>query len=115
MKGILKKVELKEYKTKEGKKFKKFNFEVDVNYKDEEVKTLKGSYGEQFAREYFTKCNIKVKELIGKEVGVVLAKKFIEREDGSKYSYEYIKFLNVLDENGKPVVFKKEENGEIDF
>lgn len=115
MKGILKKVELKEYKTQEGKKFKKVEFEVDVIIKDGMVKTLKGNYSETFARDYFSKAETKLKDLVGKEVGVVIAKKNFTGNDGLQHIYEYVKFINVLDKDGNPIVFKNETNEDIDF
>ena len=115
MKGILKSVELKEYVSKEtGKKFRKLNFVVDVLFNDKSVETLKGSYGEQFARDYFKYCNVKTKDLIGKEVGVVLAKKSFEAE-GEIKTYKYIKYLNVLDSEGYAIVMKKDSENTIDF
>lgn len=115
MKGILKKVELKEYKTKEGKKFKKVLFQVDVEKENGDVKTLKGDYSETFARDYFGKCDIKLKDLMGKEVGVVIAKRNFTGNDGLKHIYEYIKYINVLDQEGKPIIFKDDTTEEVDF
>lgn len=114
MRGILKKVELREFKTSEGKKFKKFLFEVDCTVKDNEVKTLKGSYSEEFARKYFEFCGVKTKELIGKEVEVVTAKKSIIKED-QRITYTYIKFINVLNEAGEAIYLPRENEGELDF
>ena len=115
MKGILKKVELKEFKKEDGKKFKKVEFEVDVIIKDGVVKTLKGNYSETYARDYFTKAGTKLKDLVGKEVGVVLAKKNFTGNDGLQHIYEYVKFINVLDKDGNPIVFKNETKVDIDF
>lgn len=114
MKGILKKVELREFKTSEGKKFKKFLFEVDCIIKDDEIKTLKGSYSEEFARKYFEYCGVKTKELIGKEVGVVTAKKTVIKEN-QRITFTFIKFINVIDEYGNPIYLPRESEGELDF
>lgn len=115
MKGILKKVELKEYKKSDGKKFKKVEFIVDVIIKDGEVRTLKGNYSETFARDYFSQVGTKLKDLVGKEVGVVTAKKNFQGNDGLQHVYEYIKFINVLDEKGSPIIIKKDTSEDIDF
>lgn len=118
MKGILKSVELKEFEAKDTKKkFKKLVFKVDVlmNDKDKSVKTYTGSYGEQFARDYFAFCNVKTKDLIGKEVGVVLAKKQMTTAEGETRVIQYVKYLNVLDAEGKEIVYNKDTKQELDF
>lgn len=117
MKGILKKVELKEFKTEDGRKFKKVIFVCDCIDDKNEVRTLKGSYSEDFAKKYFAYCNVKTKDLIGKTVGVVCAKKTFESEDGETRIYNYIKFLNVLDEEGKEIIMPKdgEDNSDLNF
>ena len=70
---------------------------------------------EEFAKKYFTYCGIKTKDLIGKEVECVLAKRSYEK-DGEARVVNYIKYLNVLDENGNAIYLPKEDtNSEIDF
>ena len=114
MKAILKKIELKELKTKDGKKFNKVEFTCDVKMNDKgEIKTYKGSYGEQYARDYFAYCGVKTKDVVGKEVDVTLAKREFE-SNGETHTINYIKFLNVLNEEGQPILMKKEKT-EIDF
>lgn len=116
MKGILKEVKRIECKTKEGKKFSLIEFKADVTVNDKgDVKTLRGSYGEEFARKYFTYCGTKTKDLIGKPVDCVIAKKSIEKEDGTTLTISYIKYLNVIGEDGKPIYLPKEDNADIDF
>jgi hypothetical protein len=108
MKGILKSIKRKEYKTAKGTKFSKVEFTCDVKMNEEgDVKTLKGSYGEEFARKYFTHCGILTKDLVGKEVEVTVAKKSFESE-GEMKTYQYIKYLNVLDKDGKAIYLPKE-------
>lgn len=116
MKGILREVKLIECKNEAGAKFKLFEFKADVKINDKgDVKTLRGSYGEEFAKKYFTYCGVKTKDLIGKEVECVLAKRSYEK-DGESRVVNYIKYLNVLDENGKAIYLPKEDtNTEIDF
>ena len=116
MKGILKKVELKEFKAQSGAKFKKLCFVCDVIDDKKEVKTLKGDFSEDFARKYFKYCNVKTKDLIGKEVECVIAKKSFE-SDGETKTFNYIKFMNVLNEDGKAIIMPKDEDGnsELDF
>ena len=109
MKGILKSIKRKEYKTAKGTKFSKVEFTCDVKVnEDGDVKTLKGSYGEEYARKYFTYCGILTKDLVGKEVEVIVAKKSYEAE-GEMRTYQYIKYLNVLDAEGKAIYLPKED------
>ena len=116
MKGILREVKLIECKNEAGAKFKLFEFKADVKINDKgDVKTLKGSYGEEFAKKYFTYCGVKTKDLIGKEVEVVVAKRSYEK-DGETRVVNYIKYLNVLDSEGKPIYLPKDdEESELDF
>lgn len=114
MKGILKKVDLKKYTTKDGRNFNKFEFEVEVELPNGDVRTRKGSYSEDFAKKYFNFCKVKTKDLIGKEVGVTLAKRTYEA-NGEKRTYEYIKWLNILDKDGQPVFMPSENAQKIDF
>lgn len=112
MKAILKSIKRKEYKTSKGTKFTKVEFTCDVKMNDEgDVKTLKGSYGEEFARKYFTHCGVLTKDLVGKEVEVTVAKKSFESE-GEMRTYNYIKYINVLDKEGKPIYLPKEDGNE---
>lgn len=117
MKGILKRIELKEYATKDNKKkFKKVEFVCDVKIDDKgNIKTLKGSYGEEFARKYFEYCNVKTKDLIGKEVECVTAKRTYTNSDGETKIVTYIKFLNVLDKDGNIIIMPKDTQQELDF
>ena len=116
MRGILKEIKKVECKTKEGKKFTLIDFKCDVAINDKgEVKTLRGSYSEDFARKYFGFCGVKTADLIGKEVECVLAKKAIEKDDGTKITISYIKYLNVIGEDDKPIYLPREENTTLDF
>jgi hypothetical protein len=109
MKGILKSIKRVEYKTSKGTKFSKVEFTCDVKMNEQgDVKTLKGSYGDEFARKYFTYCGILTKDLIGKEVEVTVAKKSFEAE-GEMRIFNYIKYLNVLDAEGKAIYLPKED------
>ena len=120
MEGILKKVELKEYEIKQGKmkgnKFKKFEFTCDVVVDDKgNIKTMKGSYSEDFARKYFEYCNVKTKDLIGKKVQCITAKKKYENDKGEEKTVNFIRFLNVLDNEGNPIIMPKDTQQEMDF
>lgn len=123
MKAILRKVEKKSFEVKKGNnkgaKFEKIEFTCDVIYGDNKVRQLQGSYSVDFAREYFTHAKTitgkKMLEYIGDEVEVITEKKVYERKDGGNGVYEYIKFLNVLDEEGKAIKMpKKDEDSGLD-
>lgn len=114
MKAKLIKIEKKELKTKDGKKFTKVEFTCDVVLNDKgDIKTYKGAYSEEFARKYFAYCNVKTKDLVGKQVDVSLAKRSYEH-NGETKTISYIKFLNCLNENGEPIFLPK-ENTDLDF
>lgn len=116
MKGILKEIKRVECKTKEGKKFSLIEFKCDVRINDKgDVKTLRGSYGEEFAKKYFTYCGTKTKDLIGKEVDCIVAKKSIDKEDGTTITVSYLKYINVIGADGKPIYLPKEGNTELEF
>lgn len=117
MKGKLKKIELKSFKTKDGKKsFNKVEFTCDVAIDDKgTIKTLKGSYSEDFARKYFAYCGIKTKDLIGKEVECIVSKRAYENDKGEERVVNFIRFLNVLDADGNAIIMPKENVDDLDF
>ena len=117
MKGTLKKIELKTYSTKDNKRsFSKVEFTCDVQIDDKgSIKTLKGSYSEDFARKYFAFCNVKTKDLIGQQVDCVISKRAYENDKGEERIVNFIRFLNVLDANGKPIVMPKDSQETLDF
>ena len=114
MKGIIKKIEKKDYKTSQGKSFSKIVITCDVEVNDiGDIKTLKATYSPDFAKKYFEYCKISSKQAINKDVNVVVAKKNYEDNNGNSKTYSYIKFLNFLDEDGEPIIMlsdKKEED-----
>lgn len=116
MRGILKSIKRNEYKTAKGTKFSKVEFTCDVKVNEKgEIKTLKGSYGEEFARKYFTHCGVLTKDLIGKEVEVTVVKRSYEK-DGEMRTYQYIKYLNVIGADGNPIYLPKEnKEDELDY
>lgn len=116
MKATLKKIELKELKTKDGKKFNKVEFTCDVKIDDKgTIKTLKGNYSEDYAKRYFKYCGVLTKDLIGKEVDVILAKRVYSNDKGEERTITFIRFLNVLDAEGNAIIMPKESQKELDF
>lgn len=116
MLGIVKKFELKQMETKDGKKFKKLICTVDVKLNDRgDIKTVKGSFGEEYARKYFKFCGVTTKDLVGQEVDVSLAKRAYTDDEGNERQVTYAKFINVLDENGHAIIMPKDDATTIDF
>lgn len=112
MKGIVKSFKLRNVKTKDNKEFEMLDYicDVVVNENKGEIKTLKGSMSAEYARKYFAFCNVKTSDLINKEVGVVVAKRKYENANGEERTINFVKYLNVLDENGDPIIMNKDNN-----
>lgn len=103
MRAILKSINYDYRKDKDGNRERIVVFKCD--FKDgETTKSLWGRYSEKFARDYFGYCGITTKELVGKEVDCIVGT-YTDKEGKEK---EFIKFLNVLDKNDKPIVMPKE-------
>lgn len=124
MKAILKRVEKKTFNKKgqdgkKGQEFTKIEFTCDCIFGDNKIKTLSGSYSVDFARKYFEFANTitgkKMLEYIGDEVEIITEKKAYDRKDGGKGVYEYIKFINILDAEGKVIKLPTEDNGSNGF
>lgn len=121
MEAVLRKIELKQCEVKKGdnkgKKFKVLDFEVDVlvNAEKGEIKTRKGSMSEDYARRYFGYCKVKTTEAIGKTVDVVLSKRRYTNKDGEERTIEFVKYLNLLDEAGEPIIMPKADAQDIGF
>ena len=124
MRGILKKVDVVEIVKKDKTKFKKLNYEVDViiDTEKKEIKTYKGDMSIDYAKDYVEFCINelndekvkKLKDFVGKEVDVILAKRMYTNKDGEERVYNYIKFLNFIDKDGNPI-FKNKKVIDIDF
>lgn len=111
MKGIVRKISKVTRNKKDGKTFNQIVITVDVVI-DEEKKTIKtrSAYlGEEYAKKYAKYCNLSSEDMIGKEVFVVLEKRMYEK-DGVEKITEFIKYLNFIDENGQPIIMKKDDS-----
>lgn len=97
-----------------GKKFDMLDYTVEIVNDKGDVKTRKGSMSVEYARKYFAYCGVKTSDVVGGTVEVVLAKRRYEI-DGEERTTEYVKFLNCVDENGKAIIMRKEEEKEINF
>lgn len=109
MKGTLKKIYAKEFTSKEkGNKFKKIILECECEKENGDIANYKGSMSEDYAKRYFQYCKLTTKDAIGAKVEVVLGKRKFVAENEER-TYTYIKFINFLDNDGKPIIMKKED------
>lgn len=117
MKARIKKIMKKDCTTADGKKFSVLDIVCDVVVNDKgEIKVLKASMSMDYAKRYFNYCGISTKDAIGKTVEVVTAKKEFIGNDGSNRIYNYIKFLNFLNEENQPIIMpKKDDSDSIGF
>lgn len=121
MEAVLRKIALKKCEVKKGeRKGQKFNVidfecEVLVDANKGEVKTRKGSMSEDYAKRYFAYCNTTTEEALNKPVDVVLAKRKYENKDGEERTIEFIKFMNLLNEDGSPIIMPKPDAEKIGF
>jgi len=97
MRAVLKMI--KSAVSKYDKKTPIVEFACDVKKEDGSTELVYGSFSEKYARDYFQHCNVKTKDLVGKEVEVSME----------------IKYMNVLDADGKPIRMPKKDSSELDF
>ncbi len=118
MKAKVKSINVETFKTKDGKKeFKKAVYvcDVTINEATGEVKTLKGNASVEYFKKYLQYCNVQAKELPGKLVDVVVSKRAYTNDKGEERIYSQIKYLNILNEEGKPIIMPNEnEVGKLD-
>lgn len=119
MKGVIKKVEsvTREIKNGEraGEKFSQIIITADVDYGNGDVKTLKASMSTEYAVKYFTQCGVSSSQLIGMECECSVARRKFKTEDGEDRYYNYIKYLNLLDEDGERILLKDEAVEDLPF
>lgn len=111
--GKVKKVELKNCVTKDKKnKFNVLEFTCDVKINDKgDIKTLKGSWSEEYAKKYLAYNNLKSKDMIGKELIVTLAKKEWTKDDETR-TINYIKYAHFIDAEGNAIYLPKDDNND---
>ena len=116
MKAILKRVEIKECKAKNGVKFDILKFEVQVINDNKEVKVYKGSMGVDYAKKYAAYCNTKFSEQVGNNVEVTLVQEEYEvKETNEKRIATRVKYLNFLDEKGNKIILPSDNTKTLDF
>lgn len=120
MKGEIKKVEAvtREIRNGErkGQKFSQIVITADVEMGNGDIKTLKAYMSTDYAVKYFLKQQgVDSGELIGRECECTIAKRKFQTEDGEDRYYNYIKFLNLLDENGEKIFLENDKIEKLPF
>lgn len=116
MKAIIRKVELKHIATREGKKFDKIEITCDVIVDETTIRTRKASMGVDYAKKYFAHCGLTSADLPGMVCEVTLKKRpYTDKNTGELRCIEEIRYLNMLDEDGKSIIMRKEPDADMPF
>lgn len=123
MKAIIKSLELKQYEVKngenKGKKFKKFVFVVEVTTDEVKniIKDMKGSMSEEYGRKYFKEaCGLTTtSQAIGKECEVITQKRKWKDRYGDLRIVTEVRYMHILDDDGKPIYLMNDENDDTVF
>lgn len=119
MKGEIKNIEsvTREIKNgeKKGQKFSQIVITVDVDYDNGDIKTLKATMSTDYAVKYFKQCGVSSSDLFGMECECTIAKRKFQTEDGEDRYYTYIKYLNLLDEDGERIILKDDKVEKLPF
>ena len=116
MKAIIRKVELKKITTTEGKKFDRIEITCDVFVDEKNVRSRRASMSVDYAKKYFAHCGLSSADLPGKLCEVTLRKRsFTDKTTGELRVMEEIRYLNMLDENGEPIILRPEADKDMPF
>lgn len=116
MKARINKINAQQYTCKDGRNFSKIKIECSVVMNDHgDVRHMTCEMTPDFFTRYFKDlCGVESsKDLIGRICEAVVTSRFYSRSDGTPGEYTYIKFLNLLDSEGKPIVPPKREHANI--
>jgi len=108
-KAAILEVYLSDYSTKDGRKFSKIEFEVVA---EGNRQPIKGNMSVDYAKKYFGMCGVKGSELKGRECFVVIRDEGYFAKDGTPRKVKRVKYLNLIDENGAPIIMPKEETAD---
>ena len=116
MKAIIRKVGIKHITTTTGKKFDKIVIECDCIVDDKgTIKTYKSEMSPDYAKRYFGYCGLSSSQLPGKECEVTLRRRAFTSPDGKLGAVTEIKYLNMLDANGNPIIMRQETTSTEDI
>ncbi|MFI3297341.1 MAG: hypothetical protein R3Y59_06900 [bacterium] len=108
MKATIKTIEKKIVNTKNGEIEK-----ADVTF----AVDIKGSFFVDFLRKLCADNNITSAELLNREVAVSLDSTVYTNDEGKDFNYFFVKYINLLDDNGNVIFNKKitktEENDSL--
>lgn len=105
MKATIKRIAKKDIATKSGKKFSKFVVEADVVVNENgEIRTYRSEMSMDYAKAYFEYCGVSSKDLVGRHCDVTLRKRAFTTADGQERYVTEIKYLNLLDAEGKSII-----------
>lgn len=116
MKATIKKISQKNIKTQTGKQFSKFVIECDVLVNEKgEIRTYRSEMSMDYAKRYFQFCGVPSRELVGKDCEVTLRKRAYTAADGTPRTITEIKYLNLIDDAGNPIIMPTETTETTDF
>lgn len=115
MKAIIRQVSMKQVQCKDGRKFDKVAIRCDVVKEENRVFSRTAEMSVDYAKKYFTHCGLSSADLPGMECEVTLQKRMFKDANGVDRVIESIKYLNMLDEEGKPIILRKEPDSSMPF
>ena len=116
MKAIIRSVELKHINTKDNKKFDRIEITCDVFVDEKNVRTRKASMSVDYAKKYFAYCGLTSADLPGKICDATLRKRpYTSKDTGELRTIEEIRYLNMLDDDGDPLIMRKEPDPDMPF
>lgn len=115
MKAIIRQVSMKTVNCKDGRTFNKIAIRCDVVKEEDKVFSRTAEMSVDYAKKYFAHCGLSSSDLPGKVCDVTLQKRMFKDANGNDRVIESIKYLNMLDEDGKPIILRKEADSSMPF
>ena len=115
MKAIIRQVSMKQVQCKDGRKFDKVVIRCDVVKDEDRVFTRTAEMSVDYAKKYFAHCGFSSADLPGRVCEVTLQKRMFKDANGVDRVIESIKYLNMLDEEGNPIILRKEQDTSMPF
>lgn len=109
MKAYIRKIYMKNVVAKNGTKFDKVVIECDCVDENSRVKTRVAEMSKEYAIKYFNYCGVSSAEAIGKQCEVTLQRRMFEDKNGEMRTFESIKYLNLLNDEGERIIMAKDE------
>lgn len=106
---------LKTRTTHDGKKFKVLEIRCECKNQYDDVTSYRGTFSVDYMKKYFDYCGRTTDETIGCPCEISIAKREFETDEGEIRRYTCIRFFNLVDADGKPIIMKKSDNEDVDF